>query len=324
MPRSLPEEDWAEIGAVNLRMAHDARLILDALVVARTNGPSSSRPHVGRMTTQAKEIHVIDLQHPGIGGAVRSVARQAAFVCLYRRVFENEWSHGVGMALGADGELPGSSADLVADLRAVRIVAVAALHESDINAMAIGAGELGLLRGMAAVAQLRLRLHQHEIHITRLVWTVAGGASDAAGKMSGLGKVLCFKTGLVAFGADAGGLGGSQRLKTNDLGDIAATVDVRLARPVTTLATVLIAFEQRVVWGGCEVLFPYLLMAGLADVVGGVSACGSCLRSHGLIGCLRLSSERRRVRSYEQQEDGKGNPYDPCTRKLHACLQAEC
>jgi len=243
MPRSLPEEDEAEIGAVNLRMAHDARLILDALVVAGTNGPSSSRPHVGRMATQAKEIHVIDLQHPGIGGAVRSVTRQAAFVSLYRRVLENERAHGVGMALGADGELSGSSADLVSDLRAVWIVAVAALHESDINAMAIGAGELGLLRGVAAVAQLRLRLHQHEIHITRLVWTVAGGATDAAGKMSGLGKVLCFKTGLVAFGTDSRRLCRSQRFKPNDLGDIAAAVNMRLARAVTALASVLIAFE---------------------------------------------------------------------------------
>ena len=65
-------------------------------------------------------------------------------------------------------------------------------------------------------------------------------------------------------------------------------------------------------------------MASLADVVGGIGACGSCLRRHGLIGCLRLSGERQVVQSYEQQEDGKGNPYDPCTRKSHACLQALC
>ena len=66
MPRSLSEKDRAEVGAVNLRMTHDARLILDALVVAGSDGPSSSRPHVGRVATQAKEIYIVDLQHARI------------------------------------------------------------------------------------------------------------------------------------------------------------------------------------------------------------------------------------------------------------------
>ena len=117
------------------------------------------------MATEAKEIDVVDLKQTRIGRAVRRVARQTTFVGFHRSVLEDERPHGVGVALGADRELSGGGTHLVAGLGSVRIVAVTALHESDIDPMAVGPRELRLLRGVASKAQLGLRLLQHEIDI---------------------------------------------------------------------------------------------------------------------------------------------------------------
>jgi hypothetical protein len=125
------------------------------------------------MTTQAKEVHVVDLQHPGVSGAVRRVAEEAAFVRLYRCVLEDVRAHGVGVAFGTDGKLSCSGTHLMTDLRAVRIVAIATLHQPDVDAVTVRASELCLLRGVAPKTQFRLRFRQHEIYIAGLVWTMA-------------------------------------------------------------------------------------------------------------------------------------------------------
>ena len=109
-------------------------------------------------------------------------------------------------------------------------MAVAALDKSDIDAMAVRPGEFGLLRGMASVAQLSLRLHQQEVDVLGAVRAVTGGATDAIRQVFGLGEVLRFQAGLVALGADRRGLRRTQRLKANDLGEIAAAVNVGLRR----------------------------------------------------------------------------------------------
>ena len=87
-------------------------------------------------------------------------------------MLEDKRPHGVGVTLGAHRELTGGRTHLVTGLRSVRIVTVAALDQADIDAMAIGPGELGLLRGVASVAQLGLRLHQQEVDVVGAVGTV--------------------------------------------------------------------------------------------------------------------------------------------------------
>jgi hypothetical protein len=82
------------------------------------------------------------------------------------------------------------------------IVAVTALNQSDIHPMPERAGEFGALRRVAAVAKLCLRLHQHKIHVIGFVRTMATGATDAAGQVLRLGKILGFQAGLVTLGAD--------------------------------------------------------------------------------------------------------------------------
>jgi hypothetical protein len=154
----LPEEEGIEVGTMNLRVAHRARLILSGLVVERGRAWRCSI-HIRRMAAEAKKVDVVDLQQTRIGRAVGHMAVQATFVGLHRSMLENERSHLVSVALGANRELACGSSHLVTGLGAMRIVAVAALDKSDIDAVAIGPGKFGLLRSVASVAQLSLRFH---------------------------------------------------------------------------------------------------------------------------------------------------------------------
>ena len=202
----LPEEHRIKVGAVDLRVAQSACLIFGRLVVE--GGRARRRPiHIRCMTTEAKEIDVVDLQQARIGRSVRHVAGKTAFIRFHRSVFEDKRSHGVGVALGADRELTGGSSHLVTCLGAMRIVAVAALDKSNIDTMPVRPGKLRLLRGVAAIAQLSLRFRQHEIDICRTMGTVTGGATDAIGQVFRVGKVLRLQAGLMAFRADRSGLG---------------------------------------------------------------------------------------------------------------------
>src|SRR5664279_711062 len=102
---ALPEEHRAEIGSVDLCMAHGASLILGVLVMGRSQRSSRRSIHVRCMATKTEEIDVVDLQEPRIVGTVRRMTGHAALVGLHRCVFENEGPHGVGVTLGADGKL---------------------------------------------------------------------------------------------------------------------------------------------------------------------------------------------------------------------------
>lgn len=259
---------------MDLRVAQRTRLVLGGLVVERRRAGGGSVRVYG-MAPQAKEVDIVDLQQTRIRGAMRHMTVQATGFGLYRRVLKNEGSHGVGMALGADGELAGGGPYLITRLEgAVRIVAVAALNESDVNPMAERPGKFGFLRGMAAEAQLGLGLDQQEIHVLEVMWIVTGGAAQAVGQMYGGGEILRLQAGLVTFQADRRALRRAQGLEANDLGGIAAGRHVGLPGTVAVLTSMLFAFQQRRVRRAGKMLFPDVLVAGLANVVGGISACG--------------------------------------------------
>ena len=59
---ALPEEDRAEVGSVNLRVAHGARLKPGRLVVSRSYRLARGAVHVRRMAAQAQEVDVVHLQ----------------------------------------------------------------------------------------------------------------------------------------------------------------------------------------------------------------------------------------------------------------------
>ena len=71
---------------------------------------------------------------------------------------------------------------------------------------------------------------------------------------------------------DGGGLCRTQVLEANDLGAVAAAFDVCLRRTVTSLASMLIALQQRRVRRAGRMLIPNLFVTGFADVGFGVLA----------------------------------------------------
>src|SRR5271167_2226584 len=269
---------------MDLRMTHGARLIFGGLVVIRSHWPARGSVHVRRMATEAQEVDVVHLEQTRIGRAMRRVAGQAALVGLYGSVFENERTHGVGVALGADRELTGRGTNLVAGLRPVRIVTVTALNEPDIDAMPVRPGEFGFLRGVASIAQRRLGLSQHEVHISGIVRTVTGRAAHAVGQVFRLGEVLRFQAGLVTTSADLRGLSWGQRFEADDFGDVAAAINVGLSRTMAALASVLAALQQRGMRSARKVLVPDFLVAGLTDVGLRILATGRAGHGSGCLG----------------------------------------
>jgi hypothetical protein len=206
-----------------------------------SDGPARGPVHVGRMATEAEEVDVVDLEQARIGGTVWRVAGEAALVSLHRSVFEDERPHGVSVALGADRELTRRGTHLMTHLCPVRIMTIAALYQPAIDAMAIRPGELGSLCGVASEAQISLGFYQQKIDILGPVGAMAGSATDAIGEVLGLGKVLRLQAGLVTLGADRRRLRRTQGLKANDLGDVAAAVNMSLPRTMTSLTSMLVA-----------------------------------------------------------------------------------
>ena len=87
---------------------------------------------------------------------MRRVTREASLVGLHRRMFEDERPHCIGVTLGAYGELSSSGAHLVTGLGSMRVMAVAALDQSNVYAVAIWSRELRSLLRMTSVAKLGL------------------------------------------------------------------------------------------------------------------------------------------------------------------------
>ena len=63
---SLPEKEFVNVGAMNLRVAHSARLILRALVVERRHARHIAARRRS-MALQAQQVHLADAQQAWIG-----------------------------------------------------------------------------------------------------------------------------------------------------------------------------------------------------------------------------------------------------------------
>ncbi len=111
------------------------------------------------MALQAKRVDASGQQHARIHRGMRSVAGQASFD-PDRLVLVDEGSTFVGVALQADQVLIGRRPDLAVPQRAVGIVAVGALDQALVHAMAERLLEINSLFLVARVAQLGLLAHQ--------------------------------------------------------------------------------------------------------------------------------------------------------------------
>ena len=109
---------------------------------------------------------------------MRRVATSTAFL-FHRDVFECEGAHDFGMTVCANWKLPGCGSQLPTHETAMRIVAVAALDQPDIDTMAIGAAEFRFFLGMASITQQRLLIFEKVVRLGGMVGRMAGKTSDS-------------------------------------------------------------------------------------------------------------------------------------------------
>ncbi len=259
---------------MDLSVAHGACLVFGRLIVGRSRRRACCAVHVRSVTTQTEKVDIVDLQQSRISRAVRRVARQATFIRLYRCMLEDEGPHRIRVAFRADRKLTCRRPYLMARLRTVRIMAVTALNETNIDTMAVRPRELRLLLRVAPEAQLGLRLHQHEVNVVRFVRAVTTGTAYAVGQVFRFREILGLKAGLMTLSTDCRGLGRAQCLESDDLGDIASAINMCLSGAMAGLTAVLIALQEGSMWCSGEVFLPDLLVAGLADVRLGVLTAG--------------------------------------------------
>ncbi len=242
---------------MNLAVTHGAGLVLGGLVM---NWSGGARSRVG-MALQAEHVDQAHLQQSRIGRAVRGMAAAAA-VGLDRGVLVYIWPLLLGVALEADSVAAGQILGLPQRSRAVRIVAVGTLHQPLFNAVVIGLGEVRLLAGVAAVAQLGLALHQQMLLLLRVVRRVAIEAAHLVARVRRLGKMR-LRMAVTMAGQAAGAIFCARVfLEDIDFALVAASGHMICPWPMTTLAALLrvpAVFDQ-----GC---FPMRgLRPGVVDI----------------------------------------------------------
>src|SRR3984957_19169725 len=142
-------------------MAQHARLEKACLVVEGRRSRRPAETGLG-VALQAQQVYIAQLQHVRIRSAMHQVAGLAA-VNLYGLVLEYKRPLLVRMACEADRILRGRGSHLLGPHCAVRIMAVSTLDEPFVHSMMERHVEFGLLRQVARITKLGLRLHQHEM-----------------------------------------------------------------------------------------------------------------------------------------------------------------
>jgi len=184
---------------------------------------------------QAQQIDVAHAQHVRVGSAVRNVAGRAAFD-LHGLVLEDKRSLFVSVAGEANRVLCGRRAHLLRSRRAVRIVAIGALHQAFVHPMVKGHFELRFLLQMAGVAKLWLLLGQQEVFGGRVVRRMTGNAAHIVLRVQRVDGVhVRCATGVASHAAGID-LRGRGALELENLGFVTAAVDVGLAWTVAGLA----------------------------------------------------------------------------------------
>jgi hypothetical protein len=246
-------------------VAHGAGLIFLGLVVCRSGEPQGGSP----VTLQTQQVDLRDAQKSRIGRAVRRVATHASFG-LDRHVLVNEGTLLVGVALVANGVASGRGAHLAQLRGAMHVVTIAALHQAFIYAMAVGTGEVGTGRSMAAVAQIGLGLDEQVLRLFGMVGTVAVEATHIVAGVRGGAKVA-LRVGLaVAPQTALAGFGARQIREADDFRFVAAARYVFRARTVAGFASVAVLLGGLKMGRAFKLLLVDVFMARQANVRTGV------------------------------------------------------
>src|SRR5208337_386010 len=117
---------------------------------------------------------------------------------LHRHMLVNEGSLLVGVALVANGIPARQGPQLPHGRRAMRVMAVHALHQTLVDPVVKRFGKIGLSRGMASVAQLGLALDQQALTLFGVMGRVAVETADIAAGVGRFGIMRLLATFAVA------------------------------------------------------------------------------------------------------------------------------
>lgn len=227
-----PQENLADVGTMNARVASDTRRALRREDVCRHVRHTRCGVWRWQVTLQADCVYIRLNQQLGIRPPVREVAADATF-SLNRSVLIDEGSGHQQVAFGAHDELPSSRRQRILAKSAVRIVAVCTFDQPLFNLVMGGHGELRLDVAVALEAELGLLHLEQMLRRAGCMDDVATRAAhtalpvDRALKACALAAMACLAFFIHLF---SGGRGGVE-----DHGDSAA-LRVRLAGTVTALA----------------------------------------------------------------------------------------
>ena len=150
------------------------------------------------MALQAQQVDVTELQHVGIRSTVRQMARLTP-IHFYGRVFVYKRALLVRVTFKANLILRGRSPHLLGPHRTVHVVAIAALDQALVHSMMERHIELGSLLKVAGIAKLRLGLYEQKLRFFRVVWGMAGDATDVVPGMHGVDRIhVLSATGVAA------------------------------------------------------------------------------------------------------------------------------
>lgn len=219
---------------MNAGVANGARLILHRLVVRRPHRRIRRKVRRRRMALEADRVDVGAVQQPWIRSAVRGVACGTPFG-LDDRVLIDKRPGRLGVTLGANRILLRRRPQAFLAERAMRVVAIGALHQSLFHLVMERHGELRLHVGMALEAEHRLSGFQQMLGGCARVNAVAANAADVAFAVGRALKVrvlalVATEARLVDFLCGAFG-------RVEDLGNVAAALDVRFTGTVAAFAS---------------------------------------------------------------------------------------
>jgi len=215
-------------------VAQRACLIFLRLVVER-GGCGRAGINVERMAFEAHQIYLAAFQQSRVGRAVGRMAGDAAFG-LHHRVLVDKWPCLFGMAFEAQGILRRSGAQLAGQESAVRVVAVAALHESFIDAVVKRTIELLFGFKVTAVTKLRLAFLHQKLTLLLSVRVVAIGAADIALQMRRPSEVAVLFAVLMTGEAARADLFRRSVSEREYFRLVSAAIDMLFSRPVTGFA----------------------------------------------------------------------------------------
>lgn len=196
-------------------------LVFGRLVVSGARGAL----HGKRVALQAEQVHLIDVQQPGIRRTMRRMATRATFR-LHRDVLVDERPLLIHVAFETNRVALRQSTNLAERGCAMHVVAVTALNKSLVNAMTVRLRKVSFRSDVTSETEIRLLLDQQVFRFCGVVRRMAVQTTYVVAGVHRTGEVALLVALTMATQATSIRLLLRQALKAYDFRDITAGSDV--------------------------------------------------------------------------------------------------